>query len=107
MGECVAMVLAAVIDFNFDAAPERYVRVADAMALNPAPMPGTSPRPAILAEVHRLRRLAGLDRGLAQAGGNRAHIPLLARKAMSDFCIVTNPRHPELSEIEAIFEQAL
>jgi alcohol dehydrogenase class IV len=39
-------------------------------------------------------------------GVRREDIGLLARKALVDPCLVTNPRRVQLSDIEAIYEEA-
>jgi alcohol dehydrogenase class IV len=45
--------------------------------------------------------------GLAQRGISRTSLPELALKAMSDPCMVTNPRRPNLRDVEVIYEEAL
>ena len=62
---------------------------------------------AILAEVMRLRKAVGIEQSLGQKGVHRTDVHELSQKAMSDPCIVTNPRRPVTRDIEVIFEEAL
>jgi alcohol dehydrogenase len=94
------------VAFNFDAAPERYRLIGNAVGLElSADDPGRT-MSAILEELNRLRRASGIDRTLRQIGVHESCIPELARKAMKDPCIVTNPRRPCQKDIEAIYEEA-
>ncbi len=106
-GECNALLLEHVVAFNFDAASKRYRLIGNAMGLElSAGNPGRT-MSAILEELNRLRKASGIDRTLRQIGVHKSCIPELARKAMKDPCIVTNPRRPCQKDIEAIYEEAL
>ncbi len=105
-GECNAILLEHVMAFNLEAASERYQAIGKAMGLDLREVRPDQISSAILAEVSRLRRSAGIDRTLGRIGMNRDCIPELARKAMNDPCMVTNPRRPTQRDIEAIYEAA-
>jgi alcohol dehydrogenase class IV len=49
----------------------------------------------------------GITGTLSDIGVARADIPALARSALRDACIVTNPRRPSARDIEVVFELAL
>jgi alcohol dehydrogenase class IV len=106
-GECNAMLLRFVMDYNFEATPERYIQIGDAMSLDLRGQTQTQKKASILAEVRRLSDAAGIGATLEQRGVKRTDIPPLAQKALKDPCIVTNPRRPNQRDIEVIYEEAL
>jgi alcohol dehydrogenase class IV len=61
----------------------------------------------ICTEIHRLRTVLGIGQSLGAIGVKREAIPVLAEQAMHDVCMVTNPREPKKSEIEALYESAI
>ncbi|KAF0214881.1 MAG: iron-containing alcohol [Geobacteraceae bacterium] len=106
-GECNAILLPHVIDFNFATVPERYKRIGEAMGLATMGMSPDEIRSALHSRIKYLREAAGITHTLTQMGVDKSLIPLLAGKAMNDPCIVTNPRQPKKRDIEAIYEKAL
>jgi alcohol dehydrogenase class IV len=102
-----SMVLGVGIAYNFAAVPERFQAIAHAMGI---PMRGDEPRyalAAILGEIDRLRRSAGIMQTLKQAGVTPEDIPQLVEHVMRDPCLATNPRLPTGQEVEALYAQAL
>lgn len=100
-GEANAVLLPYVIEYNFPAAAERYRRIDEAMGL-----PDRKSSDIVAAFV-RLQKEAGVDKRLGAMGLQKDDIPALARTAMSDACMVTNPRRPTVRDIENIYEKAL
>jgi alcohol dehydrogenase len=90
-----------VIEYNFDAAPERYRRIGEAMGI---PDCGKA---ELIAAITRLRHDAGITWSLRDIGVEDRNIPVLAHNAMRDACMVTNPRPPSQIEIEAVYARAL
>ena len=105
-GHCNAILLPYVVDFNFDTVPHCYNRVGEAMGIHLHGMTYTQQKKAILGEVERLQHEAGVSQRLGQIGTSRSDIPRLAKHAMEDACMVTNPRRPSQKDIEAIYEKA-
>jgi alcohol dehydrogenase class IV len=105
-GQANAILLEHVMAFNFDAVPERYVRIGEAMGLNLDGMGAEEIQAAILNKVSGLREQAGVGQSLGAMGLQRKDIPTLAKNALHDACIVTNPRRPTQREIEGIYERA-
>lgn len=105
-GHCNAILLPYVMDFNFDAVPERYHSIGEAMGLHLDGMTPAQKRKTILNEVEHLQRSVGVCQRLGQIGASRSDISRLAENAMLDACMVTNPRKPNRKEIEAIYEKA-
>lgn len=106
-GECNALLLPHVIDFNFSTVPERYRQIGEAMGLTTTGMSPDEIRTALHSRIKLLREAAGIIHTLAQLGVHRDTIPELAEKALHDPCMFTNPRQPEKRDIEAIYEKAL
>ena len=53
-----------------------------------------------------MRRRAGVTATLGTMGMKREDIPSLARNAMHDACMLTNPRRFTLQEVEALYLEA-
>lgn len=102
-GAANAVLLEHVMEFNYEAVPERYGRIGRAMGLD---LRRGDERAILLEAVSRLRQEAGIDQTLGQMGLARGAIPDLAAKAMQDACVVTNPRRPTQREIEVLYERA-
>ena len=107
-GQCNAMLLDHVIDYNFDAAPERYADIAVALGAQLSPAaPHEEVRRAVLHQVRSLKAAVGATAGLASLGVTAAHIEGLAAFAMNDPCMVTNPKAPTALDIKAVYLNAL
>ena len=106
-GECNAILLDHVIDFNFDAEPVRYRNIGEAMGINFDGMNANEIKAAIIMELKQLKESIGIDHTLKQMGVKESEIPHLSKNAMEDSCIVTNPLRPEQKDIEEIFKKAL
>ncbi len=106
-GECNAILLEHVMSYNFDETPERYLAIGQAMGVDLRGRTTKEKRTTILNEVRRLREAAGISATLQDRGTQTSDVPELARKAMNDPCLATNPRRPNQRDIEFIFEEAL
>jgi alcohol dehydrogenase class IV len=106
-GECNAMLLPHVVQYNFQAAPERYVMIGRALGVDMANRSEAQARSALVSKILDLKHSVGIDATLASRGVSRTDVSALARKAMADPCIATNPRRPEQRDIEVIYEEAL
>lgn len=106
-GECNAILLGPVIAFNFPSAPERYRNVAQALGCAVQGVPDDGILASLLATINQMRVDVGLTRNLGSLGVTRANIPQLAKMAMKDPCLLTNPRKPAQADIESIYEAAL
>jgi len=107
-GQCNAMLLDHVIDYNFDAAPDRYADIAVAMGAQLSPgAPHEDKRAAVLRQVRALKNTVGATAGLASLGVTHADLEGLTEFAMHDPCMVTNPKTPTAGDIRAVYEHAL
>jgi alcohol dehydrogenase len=106
-GECNAMLLPFVMDFNYSACPERYERIGEALNIETGKLQNPQLKYAILHEINRLKELCGINNSLSQKGVGSSDIPILAAKAIRDPCNATNPRKPNQRDLEVIYEEAM
>lgn len=102
-----SIVLPHVIRFNYEAVPERYNRIGEAMGLNLDGSTDGEKKATIIDAIDRLRREAGITLTLEQIGVKKGDIPVLASKAMKDACKVTNPCPATPEDVMLIYEEAL
>jgi alcohol dehydrogenase len=106
-GECNAILLSHVVRYNYEACPDRYRKIGEAMGLSFSGLGEAEKKSAIIEAIMEFEKRAGVDKTLGQLGVTKEDIPTLARKAMEDVCIITNPRPIGIKDIEAIYEEAL
>ena len=106
-GQCNAMLLDAVVDFNYGQVEQRYRDIATAMGIEIDGLPSCEIRKRLVAEIRRLRETAGLRDTLSRCGVHRTDVHELAEAALNDPCVVTNPRRPSQRDIEVIYEESL
>lgn len=106
-GESNALLIEHVIRFNYPAAEARYDRVARALGLPKERAPATTRRERIVGALQDLRRVCGIQDGLAARGVTRGTIVDLAPPVVEDACIFTNPRRPNLADIKTLYAEAL
>jgi alcohol dehydrogenase class IV len=106
-GECNALLLEHVAEFNFDACPDRYSAIT--AILDPSAVrqnnPGTGQD--LVRALRSLRESLGITVRLSDLGVSKKDIPELARKAIRDPCLATNPKKMTQADIERIYEKAL
>ncbi|WP_321507459.1 alcohol dehydrogenase-like regulatory protein ErcA [uncultured Methanoregula sp.] len=105
-GACNAILLGPVIEFNFEACPDRYEAIGNKLNAGSA---GRSPEEIknnVLSAIRSLRESLGDTHTLSGLGVSYADIPELAKKAKRDPCLATNPRIPTIADIERIYERA-
>ncbi|GAB3577890.1 iron-containing alcohol dehydrogenase [Calidifontibacter terrae] len=96
-----------VIRFNAGAAPERFVRLAQAAGLDNARTSGQESAELLAVRVEELGHDLGVPPGLAALGVTRANCATMARTAMQDACVTTNPRPATQQQLQDLFEAAL
>lgn len=107
-GQCNAVLLDHVIDYNFDAAPARYADIARAMGADlPLHADEQAARSSILGQVRALKAAAGVTEGLGSLGVGPSDLDRLTEFALRDPCMVTNPKPPTAGDIRAVYEHAL
>jgi alcohol dehydrogenase class IV len=106
-GECNALLLAQVVDYNFPSAQERYMRLGESLGLDWRGMTAHESRQALVNHLLQLRRALGIGGSLGDRGLSTSDIGPLAGKALRDPCNATNPRIPNRRDLEVILEGAM
>lgn len=106
-GECNALLLQHVVNYNFPEASPRYLKIGEAMGLHLQGLSAKEAQHAIFTKIDTLKSQVGITSTLGQQGATLADIPALADKALRDPCMVTNPRSPTRRDIEVVYEEAL
>ncbi|CAN5502191.1 iron-containing alcohol dehydrogenase [soil metagenome] len=96
-----------VIRFNAEADPEPYAVIATCLGVTDAAAPAAEAALALADRIDRLAIDVGVPRGLAQLGVSRENLPILARNALHDACMSTNPRPADEAQMHALFLAAM
>ncbi|HKM82916.1 MAG TPA: alcohol dehydrogenase-like regulatory protein ErcA [Candidatus Acidoferrum sp.] len=106
-GQCNAMLLDGVVDFNYGHAEQRYRDAAAALGIEAGGLTSSEIRKRLRAEIRQLRDAVGLGDTLSRSGVHRTEVHELAEAALDDPCVVTNPRQVNQRDIEVIYEESL
>jgi len=106
-GACNAILLEPVIEFNFGACPDRYAAILEKMNTGTPGIPANAAKEELLSAIRSLREDLGDTATLSGMGVTKHDIHELAKKAIRDPCLATNPRKASLKDIERIYERAL
>jgi alcohol dehydrogenase class IV len=106
-GQCNAILLEHVIGYNYEACPERYNMIGRVMGVDIPTSGNHDAKDKIIGTVKGLRETLGVTETFKELGVTRKDIPDLAKKAIRDPCMATNPRKPTLADIRKIYEEAL
>jgi alcohol dehydrogenase class IV len=101
-GECNAILLDHVVNYNYPSAPERYGDIARILKVADPSSPT-----ALCKAIRDFKTSVGVKSTLHSVGVRPEHFPSLSRTSISDPCVLTNPRKPNLDDIESIFRSAL
>lgn len=105
-GKCNALLLESVINFNFEACPERYETIARTMNVDCSSHEPAEIKKKLLSPVQVLKTELRITDQLRDPGVLREDISSLAKSAILDPCLATNPRRPELRDLEHMYEEA-
>ncbi|MCP4119105.1 MAG: iron-containing alcohol dehydrogenase [Desulfobacteraceae bacterium] len=106
-GECNALLLDHVINYNYDSAPERFKIIAEAMGLDVRGLRPKEIKARLINCVAALKNEVGITRTLCQRSVKTSDIPQLAKKAIKDACLLTNPRKATKGDLEVIYGEAM
>jgi alcohol dehydrogenase class IV len=106
-GECNALLLPQVVDFNFPVAAERYLRMGKNLGLNWQNQSPNQCREILVNHLIGMRQKLGITGTLKNRGLVASDLPILAGKAMRDPCNATNPRKPNQRDLEVILEGSM
>lgn len=106
-GLCNAMLLEHVIDYNYEAAADRFRVIAETLGIDTRGLSQSQVKRRLMQHVIALKREVGLSHKLAEQGVHPTDIPWLSENALKDPCILTNPRKSNRRDVEAVYEEAL
>jgi alcohol dehydrogenase class IV len=106
-GECNAILLAPVVSFNFHAAPSRYRNIAEHLGLDVSGRPDDVALNMLVEDIIALKESVGITARIGDRGVTTEDLQILARNAIDDPCMVTNPRIPLQDEIEELYAGAI
>jgi alcohol dehydrogenase len=106
-GECNAILLEHVVDFNFDFARNRYVDIAEIMGIKTKGLHDSDIKSRLIFDIMDLKRRVGIKEQLYQKGVRETDLPNLAKKAVKDACMITNPRKASEDDVIAIFRESM
>lgn len=106
-GECNAILLQHVVDFNFEAAPERFLEIGKIFEIDFTNMTLNEKKKQLLHVISRFRNDVGISDTFKNKGVKSSDIAFLSKTSLNDPCIVTNPRDVGDRDIEVIFEEAM
>jgi alcohol dehydrogenase len=106
-GECNALLLDHVIEFNFLKEPERFKKIGSFFGINYNGLTTNESKNLTLKTIREFKSSVGINYSLKNTGLHNSDIPVLANYSINDPCIITNPRKANKRDIEVIFENAL
>lgn len=106
-GLCNSILLDKVIDFNFDASPDKFKKIAEVFNLKV----GASTSQFIQVDLKKFMKdfksSLNIDKGFGEFGLKEDEIPQLAQNAIKDACMATNPKKTSIEDIKKIYEQSI
>jgi len=106
-GECNAMLLEHVVNYNFSHAGERYTRIAGIMGIETEGLRESQVLPKLIDRIIDLKKEVGIINSLSEKGVGSGDIPPLAQKAVKDACLITNPRKADTDDLQTIYHEAM
>jgi alcohol dehydrogenase len=106
-GECNALLLEHVMEFNYDSCPGRYESIGRALDVETDGLDRDQKKKRILTTVAAMRENLGITVRLGDLGVRKSDLEKLAATAIRDPCLATNPRKATVRDLEKIYEKAL
>ncbi|MBI9100891.1 MAG: iron-containing alcohol dehydrogenase [Spirochaetales bacterium] len=106
-GECNALLLEHVIDYNFDSVPDRYSIIANRMGSSINNASSSEIKEKLLNRIRSIKSGVGISSSLIKRGVKPEDLKQLASKAEKDACMLTNPKPATAEDLENIFGKAL
>lgn len=106
-GVCNAILLPAVCEFNLIANPKRFADIAVALGENVAGLSTVEAAAKGIAAIRTLSKDVGIPSGLAELGVKEADLETMAKNAMKDACMLTNPRTATLAQVVGMYKASM
>lgn len=101
-----AILLPVVLRRNLEHRPEKFAMIANAMGIDIRGKTSVEAASLVPERIGGLIKCLDIPTKLSQLGVNKADIPLLAKDAADDLCMMTNPQRYNTTEIEAMYQDA-
>ena len=89
-GECNAILLPVIVSYNYEACPERFDRIAEAMGLDLTGCDAAKRSAMLVGKIAEIRDQVGILSTIGHLGVTRSDVPRLADFALKDACMSTN-----------------
>jgi len=106
-GECNALLLPHVVNYNYAFDSERYNKIGEVMGMDMKGLSGKEAHHRILDHLFDFSKRCGIEGGLEKRGVAISDLHILADKAINDPCNATNPRTPTKEDIEMVYKESL
>jgi alcohol dehydrogenase class IV len=106
-GECNALLLPHVINYNYEFGTERYLKIGETLGIDMNGVTEKERRKKLFDFIVDFSLGCGITGGLSERGVNISDINPLADKAIADPCNATNPRSPTKEDLETIYRESL
>ena len=103
-GVCNGVLLKAVCRYNYGSCPERYDTIADVLAGSRG-VPSSGGIESLMNELDILNECTGINESLNDFTLTGDECRLLAEMSLQDICNATNPRIPQLEEVNELYRE--
>ena len=101
-----AFLLPYVVEYNVEAAPDKYADIAEAMGIEIKNMSSSEAAARAVERVAFLRNSFGITARLSSLGVRKEDIPQMALDTMKSGNVKVNPRKTNLNDIIQLYEKA-
>ncbi len=106
-GECNALLLDHVVNYNFDFAVEKYKKIGEMFNLDFRGLSTSESRNRLFNHLNSFKLSLGIDNTLQTLGTKRDELIILSKFASKDPCLLTNPKEMNKDDINTVFREAL
>lgn len=106
-GECNAILLKHVVNYNFKYSPDRFRKISSAIGINLDKKSDEFVLRNLIDKISSISFGVGIGNDFKALNIDKSKIPILADNALKDPCMVTNPVIPTKSHIEVIYEKVI
>ena len=106
-GECNAILLPHVVDFNYDSASDRYNTIAQTLNIPISGLTESQIKKNLIDHLKSFNQSLGINSNLSDKQVGTSDITVLSAKAIKDPCNATNPKPPKKRDLEVIYSEAI
>ncbi|QOY36667.1 iron-containing alcohol dehydrogenase [Anaerobacillus isosaccharinicus] len=105
-GEVNAILLPHVMEFNYIAAPQKFLKIAELMGVDVRGSSGYEVGKQAIDKVRALSKDVGAPQRLSEVGLKEDSILEMSQAALDDACMITNPRDISIEDVKELFRKA-